>query len=146
MAGPLIHTVTIAADADTIYHALTTSQGLAGFWTADSYAEPTVGSTAVLRFGEARLKLRVEELTPGKSVKWLSPGGFPEMGGHWEGTTIIWEIVPATDGRHEVRFSHAGWTDDVPPATLAAVDSNWGQILDRLTRYTETGTPDPFVP
>ena len=146
MAGPLTHTETIAADADTIYRALTTSQGMASFWTADSHAEPKVGSTSTLGFGEARLELRVEELTPGKSVKWLSPGGFPEMGGHWEGTTIAWEIVPTSGGSQQVRFSHAGWTDNVPPATLAAVDSNWRQVLGRLKRYAETGNPDPLIP
>ncbi len=146
MARLLLHTVTIAADADTIYNALTTSQGLSSFWTADSHAEPKVGSIATFGFHGPKLELRVEELQPGKLVKWSSLGGFPEMGGHWEGTTITWEIVPATDGGHEVRFSHTGWADDVPPEILGAVNYSWGQIVGRLKKYAETGHPDPFIP
>lgn len=142
MAGPLMHTVLIDADADKIYEALSTSGGLASFWTADSHAEPKVGTVARFGFHGPTLELKVDELKPGKLVKWSSVGGFDE----WKGTTITWEIVAAKDGGNEVRFNHAGWPSDLSPGELASVNYTWARIVGRLKRYAETGEPAPFFP
>ena len=142
MAGPLMHTVTIDAEPGKIYEAISTGKGLAGFWTGDSHAEPKVGSTATFGFGGPKLDLKVAELKPGKLVKWSSPGGFPG----WESTTITWEIAPAKAGGQEVRFSHAGWPEAVPPADLASVNYTWGRVVGRLKRHVETGESVPFFP
>ena len=141
MAGPLMHTVLIDADADKIYEALSTSRGLAGFWTADSQAEPKVGTIARFGFHGPQLEVRVDELKPGTFVKWSAAGGFDE----WKGTTITWEIVKK-DGGNEVRFNHAGWPKELPPSELASVNYSWGRILGRLKKYAETGKPAPFFP
>ena len=141
MAGPLMHTVLIDADADKIYEALSTSKGLASFWTADSHAEPTVGTIARFGFHGPQLEVRVDELKPGTFVKWSAAGGFDE----WKGTTITWEIVKK-DGGNEVRFNHAGWPNELPPSDLASVNYSWGRIVGRLKKYAETGKPAPFFP
>ena len=140
MAGPLEHMVLIDADADTIYKAISTGKGLASFWTRDSHAEPKAGSTAKFGFGGPKLEVTVEELRPGKLVKWSSPGGFPG----WEATTVTWEIKPAKDGGNEVWFSHAGWPSDLPASELASVNYTWGRIVGRLKRHSETGEVVPF--
>ena len=90
MAGPLMHTVTIEADPEKIYEAISTGKGLASFWTRESHAEPKVGSTATFGFGGPKLELKVAELKPRKLVRWSSPGGFPG----WEDTSITWEMRP----------------------------------------------------
>jgi len=136
-----MHTVLIDADADKIYEALSTSRGLAGFWTADSQAEPKVGTIARFGFHGPQLEVRVDELKPGTFVKWSAAGGFDE----WKGTTITWEIVKK-DGGNEVRFNHAGWPKELPPADLATVNYSWGRIVGRLKKYAETGKPAPFFP
>jgi uncharacterized protein YndB with AHSA1/START domain len=142
MAGPLMHTVVVDADPQKIYEAISTSKGLASFWTVDSHAEPKVGSTARFGFHGPTLEVKVAELKPGKSVKWSSVGGFDA----WKGTTITWDIVPSKEGGHEVHFSHDGWPAKVPPAELASVNYTWGRIVGRLKRYVETGVPAPFFP
>ena len=142
MAGPLMHTVTIEADAGKIYEAISTGKGLASFWTRDSHAEPKVGSVATFGFGGPKLELKVEKLEPGKFVRWSEPAGFPG----WEVTSVTWEIVPAKEGGHEVRFSHDGWPAAVPPGELASVNYTWGRIVGRLKKYAETGEPAPFFP
>ena len=73
-------------------------------------------------------------------LQWVSAGGFPG----WEGTSITWEIVPAKDGGQEVRFSHAGWPESVPPAELASVNYTWGRVVGRLKKHVETGESVPF--
>ena len=142
MAGPLMHTVTIEAEPGKIYEAISTTSGLAAFWTRDSHAEPKVGSVAKFGFGGPTLELKVDELKPGKLVRWSSPSGFPG----WEGTTITWEIAPAHDGGQEVRLSHAGWPSSVPPSELASVNYTWGRIVGRLKKHVETGKSVPFFP
>jgi uncharacterized protein YndB with AHSA1/START domain len=137
-----MHTVMIEADAGKIYEAISTGKGLANFWTRDSHAEPKVGSVATFGFGGPKLELKVDKLEPGKLVRWSEPAGFPG----WEGTSVTWEIAPAKEGGHEVRFSHEGWPASVPPGDLASVNYTWGRIVGRLKKYAETGEPAPFFP
>ena len=142
MAGPLMHSVSIDADADKIYEALSTSKGLASFWTADSHAEPKAGSIAKFGFHGPMLEMKVDTLEPRKKVVWSTQGGFPG----WDGTTVTWDIKPATNGSHEVVFNHEGWPADLPPADLASVNYTWGRVVGRLKKYAETGKPAPYFP
>jgi uncharacterized protein YndB with AHSA1/START domain len=140
MAAPLMHSVTIDAKPEEIYRAISTGEGLASFWTSDSQAEPKVGSIARFGFGGPELEMRVDELEPGKLVRWSTHAGFPG----WDGTMITWEIVPSPNGGQEVRFSHAGWPAEMPQAELASVNYTWGRVAGRLKKYAETGKPAPF--
>lgn len=142
MAGPLMHLVTIDAGADKIYEALSTGKGLASFWTADSHAEPKVGSIAKFGFHGPVLEMKVEELSPGKRVTWSTAGGFPE----WEGTRVTWEIKPGKDGAQDVLFNHEGWPESLPPGDLASVNYAWGRVVGRLKKYVESGKPAPYFP
>ena len=140
MAAPLMHSVTINGEAENIYQAISTGDGLASFRTRDSQAEPTVGSIAKFGFGGPVLEMKVEELRPGKLVRWSTHAGFPG----WESTTVTWEIVPSKEGGQELRFCHEGWPADVPQGELASVNYTWGQVVGRLKKYAETGNPDPY--
>ena len=142
MAGPLMHSVTINADADKIYEAISTGKGLASFWTADSHAEPKVGSIAKFGFHGPNLEMKVDELKPGKLVRWSTHAAFPG----WEGPTVTWEIKPAKDGGHEVIFNHEGWPTKTPPAELASVNYTWGRVMGRLKKHVETGDVVPYFP
>ena len=144
MLGPMLHAVEVEASEDTIYQALTTSKGLASFWTPQSEAEPSVGSVAVFGFSSAPvpLKMRVDGLEPGKRVAWTCQGDFPQ----WAGTTVTWELSPAVEGSGiTVSFRHEGWGPDYTDMEYAHVNLAWGQIVGRLKAYCETGTPQPFL-
>ena len=144
MLGPMLQAVEVEAGEDVIYQALTTSKGLASFWTPQSQAEPTVGSVAVFRFTGAPvdLKMRIDGLEPSKRVAWSCQGDFP----HWEGTTVTWEMSPSAQGpRITVLFRHEGWGPDYPDMEYAHVNFTWGQIVGRVKAYCETGKPQPFL-
>ena len=79
MAAPLVHQVNVKSTPETIYKAVSTAQGLASFWTSESKAEPRVGSIASFGFGGPTQRMRVDELVPGKRVKWTGLG-LPELG------------------------------------------------------------------
>jgi uncharacterized protein YndB with AHSA1/START domain len=142
MAGPLMHMVLIDAEAGKIYEALSTTKGLASFWTADSHAEPREGSTAKFGFHGPVLEMKVDKLAPGKLVSWSTAGGFDD----WNGTTVTWEIKPAKDGGNEVWFNHEGWSKEKPASDLASVNYTWGRVVGRLKKYAESGKPDPYFP
>jgi uncharacterized protein YndB with AHSA1/START domain len=144
MGRDILHAVGIEADPSTVFDAITTAEGLAGFWTPKSQAEPEVGSVAEFGFSEAPvpLRMRVDELDPGRRVRWTCLGLFP----YWEGTTVSWELGPGPDGSGtHIMFRHEGWADDYPEHDYAGVNFVWGQVVARLKAYAETGESQPFL-
>jgi hypothetical protein len=45
-----------------------------------------------------------------------------------------------------VLFRHYGFGAGYAEIDLAHTAQTWALILDRLARYIDTGTPDPFFP
>jgi uncharacterized protein YndB with AHSA1/START domain len=140
MAAPLVHQVNVNATPETIYKAVSTADGLQAFWTSDSQAEPKVGSIATFGFGGPTQRMRIDEIVPGKRVKWTALNDFPT----WDKTTVSWEIAPAEKGETSVTFRHANWSDAVSQDDLGSINYTWGLIVERLKQYTETGKPNPL--
>lgn len=99
------HFITIETTPMEVYSALTSDQGLRGWWTADSRTESRVGGSAEFGFDnkQAVFRMRIEELEFGKRVVWKCEGDHPE----WAGTRLAWEIEPA-DGATDLRFIQSG--------------------------------------
>lgn len=132
------------ADATTVYRALTTTEGLAAFWTpAVSGAAGETG--ADLRFGfaaaPAELEIRVEALEPDRRVAWTCAGPWPG----WGGTDIGWRLTAAPEGGTRVILRHAGWADDTDDGDLGSVAFTWAQVLRALVAYAQTGAPQPAL-
>jgi uncharacterized protein YndB with AHSA1/START domain len=140
MAAPLVHQVNVKATPDTIYKAVSTEAGLQAFWTSDSTAEPRVGSIGTFGFGGPTQRMRVDELVPGKHVKWTGLADFP----NWGGTTVTWDMSAAETGETSVLFRHGDWPASVTQDDLGSINFVWGQIVERLKQYAETGKPNPL--
>jgi uncharacterized protein YndB with AHSA1/START domain len=143
MGREILHAVEVGADPKTVYEAVSTQAGLAGFWTSRNDAQPEVGFVASFGFPAAPvdLKLRIETLDPGKRVTWASLGPWP----YWDGTTVDWELSGTEAGGTNVMFRHTGWSDDYPDHDYASVNFVWGQVVGRLKAYAETGQAQPFL-
>ena len=139
MAAPLVHQVNVKATPETIYKAISTTEGLGAFWTSESKAEPKVGSIASFGFGGPTQRMRVDELVPGKRVKWTGLADFP----NWGDTTVSWDISPAESGETSVTFRHANWPETVSQDDLGSINYTWGLIVERLKQYAETGKANP---
>ena len=139
MAAPLVHQVNVKATPETIYKAISTTEGLGAFWTSESKAEPKVGSIASFGFGGPTQRMRVDELVPGKRVKWTGLADFP----NWGDTTVSWDISPAESGETTVTFRHANWPETVSQDDLGSINYTWGLIVERLKQYAETGKANP---
>ena len=62
----LIHRICIAAPAEKIYRAITTEQGITGWWTTDVRMDAHACGKAVFGFGSHSVvfQMRLEQLTP----------------------------------------------------------------------------------
>ena len=67
----ILHQITINAPKDKVYAALSTVDGLAGWWTSTTKGESAPGKTLEFRSGDSVTKMRVEELDEGNPVAWL---------------------------------------------------------------------------
>lgn len=142
----IVHETVVSADPAEVGAALTTAEGLAGFYTDQVHAEPKAGTQVWFGFGpaaETQFRFAVTALTD-EDVRWKCLDGPPE----WVDTEVGWRLRPdAGDGarggaRTRVRFEHRGWQS--AGGELGACSFVWAQILHRLDRYLATGLADPF--
>jgi uncharacterized protein YndB with AHSA1/START domain len=143
MAAPIALAVSVNAPADRITDALSTREGLASFWTTDSYAEPHTGSVARFGFGGPELQMRIDQLDPGRRIVWTCLNDFPMPPGHWTGTTVTWDLTQSGNGDVNVLLQHGDWPAPIEQAELAATAYTWALILTALKGYAETGTAQP---
>src|SRR5580704_13947674 len=73
----LIHRVGIEASPEKIYRAVTTEEGIRGWWTVDVKMDSRVGGKAVFGFMKhaVEFQMQIDTLTPGLLVQWTCIGG-----------------------------------------------------------------------
>ena len=136
----ILHRVGIRADSPEVtYESLTTVEGLAGWWTADTAGEEEVGGVLQFRFSAGGFDMEVEELEPGKHVGWKVVAGPDE----WIGTRVTWDLRQE-DGWTIVLFRHQGWSE--PIEFMHHCSTKWAVFLLSLKQLVETGRglPEPF--
>ncbi|WP_159848886.1 SRPBCC family protein [Nocardia sp. CY41] len=135
----ILHRVGIEAPVDEVYAALTTTEGLAGWWASDTRGtSDELGGLIEFRFGAGGFDMRVRALEPGKRVLWEVVGGPDE----WIGTEVDWTLDQAGDYT-VVLFAHRGWKE--PVEFMHHCSTKWAVFLLSLKSLVETGkgAPDP---
>jgi uncharacterized protein YndB with AHSA1/START domain len=132
--------VDVAATPDEIYRALSTTDGVAGWWTTRNETTGQVGGTDRFWFPQAPQSwdMRVDVAEPGKVLGWHCVGGPAE----WVDTDVRWTLQPAAEGGTRVVFDHTGFK--AKDEMLRVVTLGWAQMLLRLKEYTETRRSVPF--
>jgi uncharacterized protein YndB with AHSA1/START domain len=120
-----------------VYEALTTTEGLAGWWTQEVTGSGEVGGVLAFRFPPVGgFDMEVLESAPGKRVTWRVVDGPAE----WIGTTVDWEL--RQDGEYTiVLFTHAGWQE--PVEFMHHCSTKWATFLLSLKSLVETGVGAP---
>lgn len=137
----MLHQITIAADAASVYRALTTREGLAAWWTPDVEAEPHEGSTAVFGFGNRStvFRMNVVKLDANREVQWICESdALPD----WHGTRVCWEIMPGVSNC-AVRFTHSGFSS--PNEIFRACNTDWGWLMHALMDTLEGRGQGPLM-
>jgi uncharacterized protein YndB with AHSA1/START domain len=132
----ILHRVGITTTPDKVYDALTTTEGLAAWWTNDTAGDGD--DTLRFRFGPpGGFDMKVIELQPNTQVKWEVVDGPAE----WIGTTVSFDL--RQDGEWTiVLFEHAGWRE--PVEFMNHCSTKWASFLLSLKSLVETGTGAPY--
>lgn len=134
----ILHNLLIKAPAENIYSAITTGEGLAGWWAPDTNAKPEPDSIARFTFGPQYFKeMKITELKPFTKVEWLCLTGYEE----WIGTTLSFELQPSDKGTR-LFFHHDGWKEYT--TEFAECSYTWAAFLRSLKLLCETGKGQPF--
>ena len=130
----------IGADPETVRRALTTTAGIASWWSNHVGGEPgRDGGRLEVSFPDVPVPFDFTVRLDG-AIEWET-GDQPE---HWHGTTARWEVDdhPRQDGSTLLRFRHGGYDEANP--IIDIVTPAWAMIISRLKGYAETGDAQPF--
>ena len=138
----IIHRIGIRKSRAEVYGALTTTQGLANWWTEETEGHEQPGGKIEFTFRsekgdvKGKMVMQVEKLEAGNLACWRCIDGPPE----WIGTNINFSLSEQ-DGQTIVIFSHTGW----PGASdfMAHCSMKWAVFLLSLRDYVETGKGRP---
>jgi uncharacterized protein YndB with AHSA1/START domain len=134
----ILHRVAVASPPAEVYEALTTPEGLSGWWASNTRGESAVGGVLQFRFVAGGFDMEVLELDP-EHVRWQVVDGPEE----WLGTTVSWDLK--TEGDYTVvMFAHRGWRE--PVEFMHHCSTKWAVFLMSLKSLVETGkgAPDPY--
>ena len=133
------------APPSRVYAALSTIDGLAGWWTRDTTGCAEPGGRIAFRFrndaGEdiGGFGMDVVEQTTDHQVRWRVQEGPAE----WVGTSIEF-LLSQQDGQTIVLFGHRDWGDDASAGEfMAHCSTKWATFLLSLRSWVETGQGQP---
>ena len=131
----ILHRVGIDAPAQKVFDALTTVDGLRGWWISNASGNAAAGG--VVDFGFS--KMAVTTARPGELVEWKCVEGPPE----WVGTTLSFQLESKRDQTF-VLFKHADWKE--PVEFMHHCSTKWAVFLLSLRDWLERseGRPAPY--
>ena len=130
--------LTLTASADAVFDALTTIEGLTGWWTPVT-GDGLAGGELTFSFGPgSQAVMRVDAAERGAGVRWTNIACHVE---DWVGTTVHFDFEATPAGGTELRFRHAGLTPQLE--CYSDCQSGWDHFIPSLRAYVETGTGNP---
>jgi uncharacterized protein YndB with AHSA1/START domain len=131
------HTLSIDAPTDWVWLALTTTEGLRGWWSLGETVldgDPGVLGPFTFRSRAVVTALEVTSLKPPTHVAWRAirsnaPGG-------WDGTSITFDLM-SEGGGARLDFAHRGFAED--NGGYRKVTAGWAHYLQNLKRLIESG-------
>jgi uncharacterized protein YndB with AHSA1/START domain len=136
----ILHRIGVTTPLAEVYGALTTLEGLAGWWTEDTTGDPGAGGVVRFRFAgapePAGFDMSVVEAVPDKLVLWEVVDGPEE----WIGTNVRFDLTQEGDYTI-VLFTHSGWKE--PVEFMHHCSTKWATFLLSLKESVETGSGRP---
>ncbi len=136
-AVDILHKVGVKSSSRSdAYRALTTIEGLSGWWTSTTHGDTKVGGVLEFRFNAGHIDMKVLELHPERRVRWQVVGGPKE----WLGTTVSFELRQEAEWTI-LLFKHEGW--QAPVEFMHHCSTKWAVFLLSLKSLLETGKGAP---
>jgi len=135
----ILHVVEIGGPADSVYRAISTAEGLAGWWSTKVAAEEEVGGVVDFTFGsDFNPDMEITEMAEPSKLTWKCVGGHDL----WLGSDFKFEIRKLSDVRSQLVFTQA-YGSPVDDVAFGTYNYNWAYYLHSLKQYVETGTGFP---
>jgi uncharacterized protein YndB with AHSA1/START domain len=134
--------LTINAPIDSVFAAVSSVEGLSGWWTTDTGGSPEPGGELPFTFSDGVAVMRVEERTPSALERWtcLGHSGQPE----WAHTTVIFRLTEVNPAATRLEFTHGGLRPQLD--CYEHCSAGWSYLMRSLASYAETGTGHPVSP
>lgn len=134
--------LTISAPAGTVFTAVSTVEGLSGWWTTDTSGSPEPGGELRFTFSDGVAIMRVEERTPPTLERWtcLGHSGQPE----WAQTTVTFRLTEVNPAVTRLEFTHGGLRPQLD--CYEHCSAGWDYLMGGLASYAETGAGHPVSP
>jgi uncharacterized protein YndB with AHSA1/START domain len=138
----IVHRVGIKASMQKVYEAISTIEGVAGWWTEQTSGTSQLGSKITFRFLSSlgneigSMTMEVKSLEPQGKVHWKVLKGPEE----WIGTDITFDLHEE-DEYTIVIFGHRNWKESVE--FTAHCSMKWAIFLLSLRELVETGKGRP---
>jgi uncharacterized protein YndB with AHSA1/START domain len=137
----IIHCVHVHAGPAAVFRALTTEDGVQGWWTRKASVEPGQGGTIRFTFvGDFNPHMKQVALEPDRLVEWLCTSGHP----NWQDNRFRFEL-DERDGETKLKFVQE-YAQELDDETYGEYNFNWGYYLNSLKQLCETGSGMPFEP
>jgi uncharacterized protein YndB with AHSA1/START domain len=138
----IIHRIGIKAPVSKVYDAVSTVEGVAGWWSRETTGESKLGGTSHVRFHSPEGKeighvvFDFAELRPNREARWRITAGPDE----WVGTDVTFALAQDGDCTLIV-FGHRNWREAVE--FTAHCSMKWATFLLSLKQLVETGEGRP---
>lgn len=143
----IIHNFTIKTPAGNLYMALTSQQGINGWWARDADVGQRVGEVSKMRFakesGTVEMHFRIDELKPGTRgrVSWTC---IRNPNPAWLDTTIQFTIHESNE-ESSLTFTHGHWDSKWEgQINYEQTKEGWKHFMKSLKTYCETGKGEPW--
>jgi uncharacterized protein YndB with AHSA1/START domain len=141
----ILHVVDTAASRADLYRALTTQEGLAGWWTTRVTLDAAkVGAVIDFRFDDDfGPDMEITRLEPDAVVEWRCVGGH----GPWADNAFRFELADLDNGRSRLWFRQ-DYAQELNDDAYGIYNDNWGYYLERLRLLAEhgPGAGKPYQP
>ncbi len=138
----IVHRIGINAPVAEVYEALSTVDGISGWWTREVTGESKIGGAIQVRFLSVdgvelgSMQMQVISLVPDQLVQWRFESGPAP----WIGTGVTFTLKQ--EGAVTiVLFSHSDWREAVE--FTAHCSMKWATFLLSLKQLVETGHGKP---
>jgi uncharacterized protein YndB with AHSA1/START domain len=138
----IVHRIGIKAPIANVYAAVSTVEGVAGWWTRETSGSSAKGGSMMVRFTDpggkevGKMEFELAKLDPNKEVRWRFKTGPEE----WIGTEVTFDL--SQDGDMTlIIFGHRGWKEQIE--FMAHCSMKWAVFLLSLRELVETGKGRP---
>lgn len=134
----ILHRIGVKSPTKDVYKALTTIDGLAGWWTNTTSGESKVDGKIRFQFGDRGFfVMKVLELKRAERILWEVVDGPEE----WIGTKVSFDLIQEGE-QATVMFKHMGWKKSVE--FMHHCSTKWAMFLMSMKMMVETGKGAPF--